>query len=309
VDKDLLRQYYHRISRWQQAEPHYVNRHKDIVQHCHNCGTEFRDNFCPRCGQRAEVGRVGWNSIRDNVAILWGLDSRSLTYTLVQLFGRPGYMVREYISGHRQVSFPPIKMLVIVCLFVVVIESMFHLENDVLPLEFKIKEVDEVVRWMNVQKSWTTLFVQSICILPTWLVFRYAPGYPHHTLPEGFFLQVFISTQALILGFSGYWSGAAEYVLCLVFMFITYRQIFGYGWWSTLWRFAVVILSQLALIVIVLMIVLGLFKYNDNSETDTNVIIAFLYIIGFLVAVVAVALGVSHIINKRTLRINIKNNS
>ena len=309
MDKDLLRQYYHRISRWQQAEPHYVNRHKDIVQHCHNCGMEFRDNFCPRCGQRAEVGRVGWNSIRDNVAILWGLDSRSLTYTLVQLFGRPGYMVREYISGHRQVSFPPIKMLVIVCLFVVVIESMFHLENDVLPLEFKIKEVDEAVRWMNAQKSWTTLLVRSICILPTWLVFRYAPGYPHHTLPEGFFLQVFISTQTLILGFSGYWSGAAEYVLCLVFMFITYRQIFGYGCWSTLWRFAVVILSQLALIVIALMIVLWLFKYNGNSETDTNVIIAFLYIIGFLVTVVAVALGVSHIINKRTLRINIKNNS
>lgn len=309
MDKELLRQYYHRISRWQQAEPHYVNRHKDIVQHCHNCGMEFRDNFCPRCGQRAEVGRVGWNSIRDNVAILWGLDSRSLTYTLVQLFGRPGYMVREYISGHRQVSFPPIKMLVIVCLFVVVIESMFHLENDVLPLEFKIKEVDEAVRWMNAQKSWTTLLVRSICILPTWLVFRYAPGYPHHTLPEGSFLQVFISTQTLILGFSGYWSGAAEYVLCLVFMFITYRQIFGYGWWSTLWRFAVVILSQLALIVIALMIVLWLFKYNGNSETDTNVIIAFLYIIGFLVTVVAVALGVSHIINKRTLRINIKNNS
>jgi hypothetical protein len=30
---------------------------------------------------------------------------------------------------------------------------------------------------MNAQKSWTTLLVQSILILPTWLVFRYAPGY------------------------------------------------------------------------------------------------------------------------------------
>ena len=79
MDKELLRQYYHRISRWQQAEPHYVNRHKDIVQHCHNCGMEFRDNFCPRCGQRAEVGRVGWNSIRENITLLWGLDSRSLS--------------------------------------------------------------------------------------------------------------------------------------------------------------------------------------------------------------------------------------
>ena len=58
-------------------------------------------------------------AIRENIAILWGLDSRSLTYTLVQLLGRPGYLVREYISGHRLVSFPPVKMLVIVCLFVV----------------------------------------------------------------------------------------------------------------------------------------------------------------------------------------------
>lgn len=103
---------YHRFSHWQQAEPHYVNRHQDTVQHCHNCGTKFRDNFCPRCGQRAEVGRVGWDSILENVALLWGLDSRSLTYTLVQLMGRPGYLVRDYISGHRQVSFPPVKALV-----------------------------------------------------------------------------------------------------------------------------------------------------------------------------------------------------
>lgn len=84
-------------------EPHYVNRHEDSVQHCCNCGTEFADNFCPRCGQRAEVGRVGWNSVKENVALLWGMDSRSLTYTLDQLLGRPGYLVRDYISGRRLV--------------------------------------------------------------------------------------------------------------------------------------------------------------------------------------------------------------
>ena len=67
-------------------------------------------------------------------------------------------------------------------------------------------------------------------------------GYPRHTLPEGFFLQVFLSAQALLLGFSGYWNGTVELVLCLIFMYITYRQLFGYGWWGTLWRFAVVVL-------------------------------------------------------------------
>ena len=167
MDKELLRQYYHRISRWQQAEPHYVNRHKDIVQHCHNCGMEFRDNFCPRCGQRAEVGRVGWNSIRENITLLWGLDSRSLSYTLVQLMGRPGYLVRDYISGHRQVSFPPVKALVLVCLFVVLFETVFHVENEVLPIKFDVQKINAIVEWGNSQKSWATLFFQSLYILPT----------------------------------------------------------------------------------------------------------------------------------------------
>lgn len=67
VNKEQLRQYYHRFSHWQQAEPHYVNRHQDIVQHCHNCDTDYCGNFCPICGQRAGLGRVGWQSIKDNM--------------------------------------------------------------------------------------------------------------------------------------------------------------------------------------------------------------------------------------------------
>ncbi|MBE6247981.1 MAG: DUF3667 domain-containing protein [Prevotella sp.] len=303
MDKELLRQYYHRISRWQQAEPHYVNRHKDIVQHCHNCGMEFRDNFCPRCGQRAEVGRVGWNSIRENITLLWGLDSRSLSYTLVQLMGRPGYLVRDYISGHRQVSFPPVKALVLVCLFVVLFETVFHVENEVLPIKFDVQKINAIVEWGNSQKSWATLFFQSLYILPTWLVFRFAPGYPRHTLPEGFFLQVFLSVLSLLLCFLGYWNGYVETVLWTVYMYIAYRQLFGYGWWSTLWRLVAVILSQLAIVTAVLVIVI----VCSCDEQDIAVTYeAFLIIIGVLILLTAVILFVTHRINKRTYRNNNK---
>ena len=303
MDKELLRQYYHRISRWQQAEPHYVNRHKDIVQHCHNCGMEFRDNFCPRCGQRAEVGRVGWNSIRENITLLWGLDSRSLSYTLVQLMGRPGYLVRDYISGHRQVSFPPVKALVLVCLFVVLFETVFHVENEVLPIKFDVQKINAIVEWVNSQKSWATLFFQSLYILPTWLVFRFAPGYPRHTLPEGFFLQVFLSVMSLLLCFLGYWNGYVETVLWTVYMYIAYRQLFGYGWWSTLWRLVAVILSQLAIMTAVLVIVI-VCSYDEQDIAVTYE--AFLIIIGVLILLTAVILFVTHRINKRTYRNNNK---
>ncbi|MBR7125204.1 MAG: hypothetical protein IKC86_01175, partial [Prevotella sp.] len=57
---------------------------------CQNCGNKFLGNFCPVCGQKAGIGKIGWNSVRQGIMILWGLDNRSFTYTLIQLFLRPG---------------------------------------------------------------------------------------------------------------------------------------------------------------------------------------------------------------------------
>ena len=299
MNKELLRNYYHRFCRWQQAVPHYANRHEGEVQHCYNCDNDFSGNFCPICGQRAEVERVGWKSIKDNVAILWGMDSRSLGYTLLQLLGRPGYLVRDYISGRRQVSFPPVKMLVIVCLFVVIVESVFHVKNDVIGLKFDIQEVDDIIAWINSQKSWATLFLQCFYILPTWLVFRYAPGYPRHTLPEGFFLQVFLSVLSLLLTFIGYWNENVELMLWIIYMYITYRQLFGYGWWGTLWRLAVIFLLVLTTMVVAVVIIGIIF---DSDQYD-----AFFDILIVLVAAVVletIMLYITRRINKRNYRKN-----
>lgn len=302
MNKEQLRQYYHRLCHWQQAVPRYANRHEGTVQHCHNCGTEFSDNFCPRCGQRAEVGRVGWKSIKENIAMLWGLDSRSFAYTLVQLLGRPGYLVRDYISGHRQVSYPPIKMLVIVCLFVVIFESVFYVKNDVLGLTFNDQQLDEIVGWINSQKSWATLLLQSFYILPTWMVFRFAPNYPRHTLPEGFFLQVFMSVLSLLLVFIGYLNANLELVLWVIYMYITYRQFFGYGWWGTLWRTAVMLLLA-SMTILVTVVIIGYVYKNDNIY---DVLPDILIVLAVAVLLTTVILYVTHRINKRIYRNNKK---
>ena len=297
---------YHRFRRWQQTEPHYVNRHQDTVQHCHNCDTDYSGNFCPVCGQRAELGRVGWQTIKDNIALLWGMDSRSLGYTLLQLLGRPGYLVRDYISGRRQVSFPPVKMLILVCLFVVIFETVFDVKSAVLKIKFNVQEVDDVVAWINAQKSWATLFLQSLYILPTWLVFRFAPGYPRHTLPEGFFLQVFLSVQSLLLVFFGYLNENLELALWIIYMYITYYQLFGYGWWSTLWRLAVVELAQVAILLVSVTIVIYFYGYDDESKADPEMIKALLFILAATAVLTAVMLLVTHVINRRSYHNNNK---
>lgn len=295
MNKEQLIAYYHRFCRWQHEVPHYVNRHEDTVQHCHNCGTAFADNFCPRCGQRAEVGRVGWDSLKENIVLLWGLDSRSLSYTLFQLLTRPGYLVRDYISGRRQVSFPPVKMLVIVSLFMVIFESVFHLENEVMSIHFNIPEIDNVIKWFNDNKSWGTLFYQIFFILPTWVVFRFAPGYPRHTLPEGFFLQIFVSTQSLLLTFLDYLSADFENVVATIFLIITYRQLFGYSWWGTLWRLIITVLTALMMI-LPLFLVAFLFS-NDGRKDD--VIRAGLWLLAIVILLTAVMLFVTYRISRK----------
>ena len=234
------------------------------------------------------------------------MDSRSLGYTLLQLLGRPGYLVRDYISGRRQVSFPPVKMLILVCLFVVIFETVFDVKSAVLKIKFNVQEVDDVVAWINAQKSWATLFLQSLYILPTWLVFRFAPGYPRHTLPEGFFLQVFLSVQSLLLVFFGYLNENLELALWIIYMYITYYQLFGYGWWSTLWRLAVVELAQVAILLVSVTIVIYFYGYDDESKADPEMIKALLFILAATAVLTAVMLLVTHVINRRSYHNNNK---
>ena len=296
MNKEQLTEYYCRFRRWQEKGPRYVNRHPDSVQRCHNCGTEFADNFCPRCGQRAGVGRVGWKSIRENIALLWGMDSRSLSYTLFQLLTRPGYLVRDYISGRRQVSFPPVKMLVIVSFFAVIIESVFHLEKEeLLPFHVGIPEIDNVVKWFNDNRSWGTLFTNSFSILPTWVVFRFAPRYPRHTLPEGFFLQVFLSVLELLCGFLNYFSASVSSILGIFYTIITYHQLFGYGWWGTLWRFVSVFFAYM-----MILLPLGMLSYvfsNDDvlsGEDAPKVLLAGAVLLSVMVLSVALILFIPY---------------
>lgn len=190
-------------------------------------------------------------------------------------------------------------MLVLVTLFVVIFETVFDLKSEALKFNFNVQEVDDAIAWINAQKSWATLFLQSLYILPTWLVFRFAPGYPRHTLPEGFFLQVFLSVLNLFLVFVGYWSHNVELTVWTIYLYITYHQLFGYGWWSTLWRLAVVVLTQWAVIVVAVTIVIFFYGYDDESQTDPELIKAIVFILAVTAVLTAVMLLVTHLINKR----------
>ena len=294
--------WYKRFKQWQRNPFDYEWRSHD-TQHCNNCGHDFKGNFCPYCSQRAGTGRITWKTTRQGVMLLWGMDSRSLPLTIVQLLLRPGYFIRDYISGRRQVSFPPVKMLFLVAIAYILVEKLVEIiypwavEPD--DSHHAIVAIDTFTKWGDKNPAWLMLVITGFILLPTWLVFRYAPRHARHSLPEEFYIQVFMSVQILLLSSIlslslGWYSNDADIFFIPIYYIITYKQLFGYHWWGTIWRFAVCIIATAALLSLIIVILMYYEETIGLSE--------LLNILPFFTSIGLLTVAVAFFISKRTAK-------
>ena len=283
---------------------------------CDCCGEEHEGNFCPLCGQKATHGPVTWNSVWTGVMEIWGLHSRSMPYTAWQLLFRPGHLMRDYVTGKRQVSFPPVKMLVLLGVIVYLLGHLlspkdYSHEIAKITSTGPLFYVSYAWNWLQAHNEWMMLVVFSTLILPTWIVFRHAPLLKRHTLPQCFFIQVFIANQSLVVEFIMLLMSIVLYcvpyrnlnivtaILLFIYLYIDYKQLFGYNWWSTAWR-------MLMVLVIIIMVVFNVgsaisvivVKKEIDVATILGLIAAFI-VIGCITWLVIYCID---IINRKTWR-------
>ena len=243
-----IKERYARFQAWKQNGP--VFKVKESTGHtCACCGYEYEGNYCPVCAQKAGQRRITWGALRESTLDLWGLGTRSMPFSIWQLMLRPGYFIADYISGKRQVSFPPVKMLFFVTVITLLIENIF----GVTQANIKIDLDDEIsifnitiitINWLEENPAWATLILLSFFIIPTHLICRESPRCNRHTLPESFFIQVFIGVQMNVWRLltnvlpKGHVVSIALILLIMMGLvwFRTYYQLFGYSVWGTLWR-------------------------------------------------------------------------
>ena len=236
---------FERLERWVRQTPAFRPASEE-KHRCQCCGHGYRGNYCPRCSQKAGLGRITWRSVRNGILDVWGLGTRSMPLSIWQLLYRPGYFIGDYISGKRQLSFPPVKMLFIIAFIYANVFFWFFLEVLKLPLEEQ--GVVGYKLWIREHYSWAMLVMSALAILPTWVIFRYSPRNTRHTIPEGFFIQVLLQTLTIVLSLltipldftQSIFSTAVYDLLIMAYFFIAYKQLFGYGIWGTLWRQALV---------------------------------------------------------------------
>lgn len=275
---------YKRFKQWQ-IDPFTYRLLSEETHHCYNCGQEFQGNYCPMCSQRAGQKKVDWSTVRHNVMEIWGVGNRSMPYSLWQLLWRPGYFISDYINGRRQVSFPPVKMLIIVSIIVLLIDHFIGSDEFNVQADDNNFFLNDILAWALKNLGWATLIVNSFLILPTYINFRHSPRNTAHSLPSGFFIQVFISTMMLVFALLD----DIGILLVPFYFYFTYRQLFGYGAWGTIWRLCVCFFEGLVLIVVPLVLYIIYYdgKYNVKNITRVMVlciIVAFTLLLTFFIS-------------------------
>ncbi len=305
--KDRLKQL---VSSYSQP-PRYSD--EELEEHlCPNCGHVFKGNYCPVCSQSAGDGHITWKWVGKSILDVWGMDTRSLPNTLLQLLWRPGHLISDYIGGHRQVCYKPVNMLFIVALaYVILMQITGHeisigdveLVGEELKFEGYIKMIFTSYEWLVAHPGWAMMILTMIMILPTLIVFRFAPKHPCLTFPENIFIQIFMSTLMLIVAFTISVSNGITIFLIPLYYYICYRQLFGYNFWGTTWRLVVCFLVWLILMLYVIIVVLVLVV--PVSESNNPFLATFFGVVEATIAtamLIAIPLSVAYLISRKTAK-------
>lgn len=297
-----IKQKYSRFRQWQQEPFNYSLRSEEKRQ-CANCHQDYTGNFCPYCSQKAGLGKVTWASIAKGITVVWGMDSRSLLYSLWQLLLRPGYLIRDYINGERQVSFPPVKMLMLVAIVFGLIIHFTGIRKTPPDPHGDFEFMQRFFDWFNKNPGWGQIVKGVFLILPTWLFFRHSPRQTRHTIPEGFYIQVFMATLALIslliCALVIPTDRDTPYLILLVYYIIAYRQLFGYGWWGTIWRTMLMGLEGLFLMLYISLVLETLYGKPVFEQNSNEAITLYVGIFIINAAIVAICYYISRYTSKR----------
>lgn len=296
-----LKEQYHRFRKWQKEGRSWST--DNLGNHtCHCCGNTFTGNYCPVCGQTAGGGRITWRWVWKNIMKVWGLDSRSLPYTLWQLLWRPGYLIGEYISGKRQASYPPVNLLFLTGVFYAIIKQLLGIPPiDTESIKPSVQDalgsdalysVNALI-WLLTHPAWAMLTLSIFMIPPTWVLFHHAPRHPGHTLPEGVFIQIFLSTLILLSIILSRNVSGWFFIFIPLYMHITFQQLFGYGVWGTMWRIFQCIIVWFFTIITIACIIQVIIEGIDSTTIST---------IGILLVIIAIILGGGYWIGAKNSR-------
>ena len=283
---EQIKEKYERFKEWQ-IKPYEVAQLTAEKHKCATCHTEFHGNYCPRCGQKSTIGRYSFKTAFLTFLDVWGLGNRGMFRTIRDLLLRPGYMIRDYLSGMQMAYFPPFKMFFLVITLSVLVDSGLNIKmtntlnntfttttkEDVSKepdqalndkdskkkLELKILDkIDKCVSWLDNNQTIVQFLLLLVLSGPMYLLFRKNKKIPDIRYSELFIAMVYITNMMTIINIIGGFflpGNASVKHLAYALSIIPLTQLFGYSYLKTLFKvvasFAILISAGALLLIIV----------------------------------------------------------
>jgi len=248
---------------WQQC-PYQVAPLSTDYHQCHSCGTAFQGNYCPRCGQSANVGRFSFTKAFLLFLDVWGIGNRSMFRSIRDLMLRPGFMIRDYLNGMQSAYFPPFKMFFILATFSLLVEHGFSLDldkkkdipqkqetelptvstgdniNDMQLSSPMYKSAIKFAKMMNAlrEKNPSVFALLSLLLFsaPLFFFLRTSPYIPDLRFSEFIVALVYTSNTYSIYSIIGNLTGSSLFDFIAVLMiFVALRQFSGFKKGRLLW--------------------------------------------------------------------------
>ena len=73
-----------------------------MKKECLNCGHTLSGHYCSFCGQKAEVRRLNWKSLGEELLHFLTHIEKGFIMISGQLLIRPGVVAHEYLEGKRK---------------------------------------------------------------------------------------------------------------------------------------------------------------------------------------------------------------
>lgn len=177
---------------------------------CLNCGTIYKGNFCPTCGQKATTKRMTIALAIENLFGVMASFDRGLIHTMRELVTRPGYMIRDYLEGRRAEYIRPIQLLFLIATVYVVTgfllgHQLMGLDNIQIELKDlnneRIKNFLEAFNGLMSNISIITILSALWMSVPNWLTFKMTKYGKTVSITEHFYIMVFASCSQLIFDY------------------------------------------------------------------------------------------------------------
>lgn len=252
-----LKEKWAQYTAWQK-NPYEVAPMSDEEHVCATCSTEYRGNFCPRCGQSAKV--VPRMSIWKTFLLfldVWGIGNRGMFRTLRDLIFRPGYLIVDYLRGRHGAYFPPFKLLFLLTTLSLLVDHGLNFRRENYSKDYTFNEqaierladddkdvmvydsLNKVISFYQDYPSISRIIYTLFLGLSLFVLFKKTKNVGRLSFHEFVVAMVYmvnmVSIYSVVLRLFG--NNTMLNTLLIFLYVIPLKQMSGYSWWSTVLRF------------------------------------------------------------------------